>query len=259
MEFKTLYTMFFSPTYTSYKGVKAIAKGLGAADTEIDAAPPDCKVKEDFKKDDFVIFGFPVYGGRIFEGALKRIEGIKGEDTPCIITVTYGNRDYDDALLELSDFVKARGFVPIAAAALIGQHTYGSVQVGRPNADDLEEDEKFGKKAAEKLKGLKDFSQLNELNIKGNRPYRDGGKGGAFRPSTNENCVSCGLCAKKCPMGAISFEDYKTIDKTKCIACFRCIKVCPKKAKVMSNPKYDAFAVDFSKRLAKRRENEYMI
>lgn len=52
-------------------------------------------------------------------------------------------------------------------------------------------------------------------------------------PSINENCVYCGLCAKKCPKNAISV-DRKTkhwdVDKTKCVMCAACAAVCRKDA-----------------------------
>lgn len=83
------------------------------------------------------------------------MEALRGADTPCIVTVTYGNRDFDDALLELAEFVRERGFLPIAGAALVGEHTYGSIQPGRPLPDDLREDRAFAA-FTEKLKARRE-------------------------------------------------------------------------------------------------------
>lgn len=102
-----------------------------------------------------MVFGAPIYGGRVFQGALRRMEALRGADTPCIVTVTYGNRDFDDALLELAEFVRERGFLPIAGAALVGEHTYGSIQPGRPLPDDLREDRAFAA-FTEKLKARRE-------------------------------------------------------------------------------------------------------
>ena len=55
--------------------------------------------------------------------------------------VVYGNRDYEDALLELSDRAKDWGLTPVAAGAFIGEHSYSRpslpVAEGRPDEDDL--------------------------------------------------------------------------------------------------------------------------
>ncbi|MDH7509718.1 MAG: 4Fe-4S binding protein [Methanolinea sp.] len=43
-------------------------------------------------------------------------------------------------------------------------------------------------------------------------------------------CISCGMCMKKCPSGAICVrKEEKTwsIDRLKCIVCNCCVEVCP--------------------------------
>ena len=252
----SIYAVFFSPTGKSKAGAEAIAGEIGRKAVEIDLTVRGHEPKkDDFGNRDIVVFGAPVYSGRLYKGAVERFAKLKGHDTPCIITVTYGNRDYDDALLELRDLVAAQGFAPFAGAALVAQHTYGDIQAGRPNSADLLEDRTFAGRAIKKL--AEEGPAL--VQVPGNRPYKEGGGGGKFRPRTNENCVQCGLCAANCPEGAIAGSDFSRIDNEKCIACFRCIKICPAHAKNMDVPEYNEFAANFTKRLSERRENQYYL
>ena len=69
--------------------------------------------------------------------AMERIRMFKGNATPVIPVVVYGNRDYEDALKELSDALSAQGFVPVSAGAFIGEHSYSRkdmpIAAGRPD------------------------------------------------------------------------------------------------------------------------------
>ncbi|MDI9632994.1 MAG: 4Fe-4S binding protein [Methanolinea sp.] len=49
-------------------------------------------------------------------------------------------------------------------------------------------------------------------------------------------CISCGLCMKKCPAGAICVrKEEKTwsIDRLKCVVCNCCVDVCPARCLAM--------------------------
>lgn len=255
MKIAHTYAIYFSPTYTSKKSAVSIARGLEGELTEIDLTLKDTISEKEFTRHDIVVFGFPVYAGRILPEALNRLNSFRGDHTSCIITVTYGNRHYDDALLELFNNVKDHGFIPIAGAALIGEHTYGHIQVGRPNRDDLYRDELFGSLVRLKIKD----DNFSFVSIPGKYPYKNGDIKGIYHPDTNELCNKCGMCVKMCPVNAIDKENCKEIDDN-CIACFRCIRICPQHAKNMdNNKKYQEFAKAFSEKLAKPRENEYFI
>ena len=47
-----------------------------------------------------------------------------------------------------------------------------------------------------------------------------------------ENCISCGLCARSCPPGALKVDRAAgtwTINRFDCVQCGNCVNVCPKK------------------------------
>ncbi|MEE1071611.1 MAG: 4Fe-4S binding protein [Cellulosilyticum sp.] len=248
--------VYFSATGTTKRSVVEMARILDESYEEMDLTICNEAIQESrFGKNDFVIFGAPVYSGRIYEGAIKRFKKIVGEQTPCLIVVAYGNRDFDDALIELYDLAKTQGFIPIGGAAVVAEHTYGAIQVGRPNEVDLEEDRKFAECIKQKLMR----KELAEVPMPGNRPYRVGGKGGSFRPTTTNECIECGLCSTLCPEQAILKENPRILDDGKCISCFRCIRQCPAKAKVVETQEYQTFVKDFNIRLAQRKENLYIL
>lgn len=247
--------VYFSATGTNKKSVSAMAEVFDANYSTLDLTMIDsAKEESHFSAEEMVVIGAPVYSGRIYEGAADRFRSLHGDGTICVVTATYGNRHYDDALVELADLMTEQGFKVVAAAALIGEHTYGDIQKGRPDENDLAEDRQFAEDVLKKIAS----GDLSAPEIPGNRPYKEGGTGGGFRPDTAETCVSCGKCARNCPQQAIA-DDYRTIDDAKCIACFRCIKSCPVGAKCMTNPAYHAFAEDFTQKLAARRENEWFL
>ncbi|OUN04467.1 4Fe-4S dicluster domain-containing protein [Alistipes onderdonkii] len=101
------------------------------------------------------IFAVPVYGGHVAPAALERLREIRGEGTPAVVLAVYGNRSFGTAVAELASFVAGRGFVPVAAGAFVGEHSYSTPETpiaqGRPDARDLAAATAFGAQVREKL------------------------------------------------------------------------------------------------------------
>jgi ferredoxin len=267
MNISQVFAVYLSPTGTTERAVLAVAEGTGLPCEKLDLTTWKSRqgLNRSFGRDEVVIAGMPVYGGRLPMNVDSFFAGLKGNATPCIALVMYGNRAYEDALIELKIRMEERGFKIIAGAAFIGEHTFSQkIATGRPDAGDLKIAREFGAKV---IKGI-DKAMAGKLIVKGNYPYVAPG----FNPanprfltlhaliSTTEDCTHCGICAENCPWGAISADDEAIYDTLKCLRCFRCIKVCPEGAKKVLDPEFYILVKGFEERLnAVRKEPEMFL
>lgn len=123
MEISKVYSVFFSATFSTRKIIREIVKQLGYDSIEYDITDNNPKETLQLISDELLVVGVPVYSGRVPEMAIERLNRIKGSNTLAVIVCVYGNRDFDDALIELRDIVRANGFVPFSGAAVIAQHS----------------------------------------------------------------------------------------------------------------------------------------
>lgn len=255
--------IYFSPTGTTIKVMEGIAQGIGVVDVEhLDLTPPDAAVQRQAETGDgLAIIGAPVYAGRLPAEAVARLQRLKANGTPAVIVVVYGNRAYEDALMELRDLALEAGFKPLAAGAFIGEHSYSTaatpIAVGRPDTEDLREARKFGSMIGEKMGRLEAFGDIPLLQVPGNFPYRESGLFSSISPVTQEAaCVKCKRCFPFCPTGAITAHGTVVTDPSICIRCCACVKSCSAGARVMDDPIIRQVAEQLSLNCRKRKEPE---
>ena len=218
----------FSPTGGTKKVADTIAAGFGIPVAEMDLTRTDSAVALGEK--DALMAVLPVYGGRVPPVSLERLSVLKGSGQKAVAVVVYGNREYDDALLETRNALESAGFQVIAAAAFIAEHSIvRSIANRRPDAEDLALCRQF---AADVMKKADDTVSVQ---VPGNTPYKEL-KPSAFHPAANDACVKCGVCAEQCPVGAIPMDEpYKT-DPDLCINCMRCVGLCPRQCRALPDP-----------------------
>ena len=216
----------FSPTGGTKKVADAIAAGFDTPVEEMDLTKSEVSVTLGEK--DALMAVLPVYAGRVPQISLERLSSLKANGQKAVAVVVYGNREYDDALLETKDALEANGFKVIAAAAFIAEHSIvRSIAAGRPDT----EDEALCRQFAADVMAKADDAPT--VSVPGNNPYKEL-KPSAFHPSANENCVKCGTCAKQCPVGAIPADDPSQTNNDICINCMRCVQVCPVRCRACS-------------------------
>jgi len=237
MKYSKLKLICFSPAGTTRRTLKNIAEGCGISDVEvIDITDFDTRWKQRvFSSNELVIFGMPAYSGRIPAPAALYFAKIEAEGAGCLAVVVYGNRAYDDALLELKNLAEACGFQTIGAAAFIAEHSLcAAVAGGRPDAEDAAEQADFGRRIMEKLSMIDGGGE--PLTVSGNFPYKND-MDLPFSPEADENCNLCGDCAAVCPVKAIDPRKLSRTDELRCVLCGACLKVCPVNARKMLHPR----------------------
>lgn len=238
MQIKRVKLIYFSPTGTTRKVLESIAEGISADAVEhIDLTLPGGTGRRvEVLPDDLVIIGAPVYGGRLPVEAVKRFREIKGEMTPAVAVVVYGNRDFEDSLLELKDLAAESGFNPVAGGAFIGEHSFATedlpIASGRPDLPDVQKGINFGAAIKDKVAGMHSHDADTGLVIPGRFPYEGGARAMTVSPVTDtEKCTVCGICAGVCPVSAIAVNENVTTRVESCIRCCACIKYCPEGAR----------------------------
>ena len=251
-----LYDIVFSPTGGTKKVADDLIGALEGDVTTVDLTDS----KQDFRavlltKEDVAVISVPSYGGRVPAVAAERLGMVHGNGARAILVCVYGNRAYEDTLVELEDAAKQAGFQVIAAVAAIAEHSIArQFAAGRPDAQDAKQLADFAKQIQHKLSA----ADTSEPAIPGNRPYKKAG-GAGMVPKPTKECTNCGICAAECPVQAIDQENSKKVDEKACISCMRCISVCPQDARKVNPVMLSAASLMLKKVCSDRKECELFL
>ena len=150
----SIYEISFSPTGGTKKVADFLANELSRDITNVDLS----NGKEDFHrfsltKEDVAVVAVPSYSGRVPSTAAERISKIQGNGAKAIIVCVYGNRAYEDTLVELQDLLQQAGFSVVSAVAAIAEHSIAHrYATNRPDEKDYEQLKGFADKIGDKLK-----------------------------------------------------------------------------------------------------------
>ncbi|MBR6708073.1 MAG: flavodoxin family protein, partial [Clostridia bacterium] len=132
------YNIYFSPTGGTRRTADILANAISTDITQVDVTAEHSP--RSFSAEDVCLFAVPSFGGRVPAAAIERIRAMHGQDTKAVLLCVYGNRAYEDTLLELKDALCEQGFLPVAAAAAIAEHSImRQYAKGRPDAQDKAE------------------------------------------------------------------------------------------------------------------------
>ncbi|WP_163340654.1 EFR1 family ferrodoxin [Desulfopila sp. IMCC35008] len=241
MKIDRVQTLYFSPTGTTKTVVTEMSREyFGSKAPCFDLTYPEYTLPQDLSTGDLVFVGVPVYAGRVPALAVERLEGLQGNGASMVVTVVYGNREYEDALLELRNMALEHGFRVVAGCAFIGEHSFSTgelpIAAGRPDEDDLKIARKFAQQIRDNVKGLAEKGR-GHLDVPGDKPYKEGMMNLPFTVQVDEEkCTLCETCISTCPAGAISLSGQIIMSADLCILCCACIKGCPEEAVSLTAP-----------------------
>jgi ferredoxin len=264
MEVKQVKLIYFSPTGTTQKVLESIAHGITSEDAQhINLTLPEgARQTIPTFADELVIIGAPVYGGRLPVAAINRFRQIKANHNLAVPIVVYGNREYEDALLELKNLSIELGLNPIAGGAFIGEHSFATREVpianGRPDSLDVQKAMDFGEQIKKMVKAIQLPDARMDLKIPGRFPYEGGARSLTISPVIQKDvCIVCGMCAGVCPTGAIAINESVEHKAELCIRCCACIKSCPTQARAWEDSVMKGFASWLHENCSTRKEPQF--
>ena len=274
MKITKVWAVYFSPTGNTKKVITTMAKKAAEVlsvpmETFDFTLPENREGGTSFESEDLVFFSTPVYAGRIPNKMLPYVQSaFEGNGAFAVPVSVFGNRNFDNGLIELRNELELHGFHTIAAAGIPTEHVFSNkLATGRPDADDLAKIAEFGEKVAKKVADMTEIPA--KIEVRGDDPVTayytplgTDGKPAVFlkaKPKTDpEKCTKCGICATVCPMGSIPKDAPDTCTGI-CIKCHACIKACPAGAKYFDDEAFLSHVEMLKQNYQRRAEAEWFI
>lgn len=211
MNIKTVTGVYFSPAGSTKTVVQTAAAELArlfrAESRYISLNTPSDREQEYlFAADELVVFGCPVYAGKLpnkISPDFARI--LHGTGTPALALVTYGGRAYDNALAEMCALLTKNGFKPAAGGAFLCRHVFSDrLAAGRPDAADLGELRMLAQGVARKLrsegkfKALKVPAMQRRLTTRRSRRTKRPRNSSRQSRARRQCCAKSAACAPSC-------------------------------------------------------------
>lgn len=223
----------FSPTGGTQKVAETLAAALGGIVRKIDLCDRyfgrtvgDEPGAVAVSGADVAVVAVPSFSGRVPVLAAARMKCLRAPGVPTVVVAVYGNREFEDTLVEAQDILQGNGFEVVAGVAAVAQHSIATtVAAGRPDVADEAVLHGFARRIAEKIRS----GACAAPAIPGNRPYRQAGQGPV--PVVTDACAGCGACVERCPAGAIAADHPELTDANACMGCMRCVAECPSAAR----------------------------
>ena len=149
----SVFEIVFSPTGGTQKVSGLVAGALDKNTVTVDLTDSGLDFSAvSMTEDDVAVISVPAYAGRIPAVVADRLGMVRGNGARAVLVCVYGNRAFEDTLVELEDVAKHAGFRVIAAVAAIAEHSIArQFAAGRPDAQDAAQLAEFAQQIQQKL------------------------------------------------------------------------------------------------------------
>ena len=109
-----VYELYFSPTGGTKKAADLLTDALAPKAAQVNLTDSKTAFSDlALTAEDLAVIAVPSYAGRVPAVAVQRLAAVKGNGARAVLVCVYGNRAYEDTLVELADTAKEAGFLTV--------------------------------------------------------------------------------------------------------------------------------------------------